>query len=79
MTVRIGRATYDQGAWQHCADPLFLIATGSCGNHWRNTIMTFAQFAEEFDPELFDILIGYDDVLEQAKAKAQALYEEEKD
>lgn len=41
--------------------------------------MTFAQFAEEFDPELFDILIGYDDVLEQAKAKAQALYEEEKD
>jgi hypothetical protein len=39
--------------------------------------MSYTQFAEEFDVDLFDFVMGYDDILDDVKAKADALHKEE--
>ena len=41
--------------------------------------MSYTQFAEEFDVDLFDFVMGYDDILEEYHAKADALHKEEKE
>jgi hypothetical protein len=39
--------------------------------------MTFTQFADEFDLDLFEMVVGYDDIMQDVQAKADALFKEE--